>query len=34
MRTIRIFATNWKNYLIDLGVTDFEKIGDLWKAIW
>lgn len=22
------------NYLIDLGVTDFEKVGDLWKAIW
>jgi hypothetical protein len=22
------------NYLIDLGVKDFEKIGDLWKAKW
>jgi len=22
------------NYLIDLGVKDFEKVGNLWKAIW
>jgi hypothetical protein len=22
------------NYLIDLGVKDFVKQGDLWKAIW
>lgn len=22
------------NYLIDLKVKDFQKVGDLWKAIW
>lgn len=22
------------NYLIDLGVKDFKKIGDVWKAVW
>lgn len=22
------------NYLIDLGVKEFQKVGDLWKAVW
>jgi len=22
------------NYLIDIGVTDFQQIGNKWKAIW
>ena len=22
------------SYLIDLGVKDFKKVGDLWKAVW
>ena len=22
------------NYLIDIGVTDFINVGDLWKAVW